>query len=910
MNFWQAIRPRMRVFGEGTTNGLLAAMLAVDLLVVGLLGAVTYMDYAAQREKAALIGENLSRVLDQNLLGMLEKIDLTLMASVEEVEDQTWAGTLGESTLKDILSRQEKHIPEIAGLNVSDPSGKIIGSSLEIGGIGVDISDRVPFREHRDHPNSGLIVSEPALGRVFLIPTVVFSRAYRAPDGSFGGVVTASVAMKSMLRILSTVDVGPKGNASLWGRKMGLLVRYSPQPTAAAVNPLPPPRLAGLMAADSTPTAFYMPTDFDGVERMEFYRRVSGWPLYLLVGVAADDYLSEWRSLAAILGGIAFLFVVASLVTFRALTRMFFTVKTSETRLDMALAVSRQGWFEMFVQEGRIDHSRECARMLGFAPAAFRTDMQGWLRDIHPEDRNPVRRAFDDCLTSDTSMDVDYRCRTADNTWRWMRTVGKVVERTPSGEAVRLLGTHVDISERKESERMIKELAYFDVLTGLPNRRLLMDRMGQALLACNRSARFGGILFVDMDNFKTLNDSLGHAQGDLLLQEVAERLTAGVRAGDTIARLGGDEFVVVLEELNDTEAEAISQATAIARKILSALSQPYLFQSRDFHYTASIGVDVFGPGTGLSPDDLLKRADIAMYGAKAMGKNCLKLFSPSMQTAIEARSSLEEDLRHALRHDQFALYYQPQIEENRVIGAEALIRWRHPEKGIVPPSEFIPVAEETGLIIPLGDWVLRTACERIVAWKDNPATRDLFVSVNVSAIQCHQQNFVTSVIAAIERSGADPRRLKIELTESALIGNTADIRKKMQALRALGITFSLDDFGTGYSSLSYLRHLPLDQLKIDQSFISGIEHDASKGAIARAIILLAQTLGLSVIAEGVENRAQRDFLFGIGCPAYQGYLFSPPVASPDFSDFLNAWPASDLAAAPHRPGETAPLAPQ
>jgi diguanylate cyclase (GGDEF)-like protein/PAS domain S-box-containing protein len=450
------------------------------------------------------------------------------------------------------------------------------------------------------------------------------------------------------------------------------------------------------------------------------------------------------------------------------------------------------------------------------------------------------------------------------------------------GKVTHYVGIFSDITRRKEAEDQIKELAFYDPLTRLPNRRLLIDRLGHALAASARNRREGGLMFIDLDNFKTLNDTLGHAMGDLLLQNVSERLSACIRDGDTVARLGGDEFVVMVEDLSEKPDEAAAQIKTIGEKILAAFNQPFTIAHQKIDSTASIGATLFREHRG-NIGELLKRADIAMYQAKAAGRNSLRFFDPALQAAVKARADLESELRQGISEGQFLLHYQPQVDgEGHLIGAEALVRWQHPARGLVAPGQFIPLAEETGLILSLGRWVLETGCAQIVAWGRRAETAHLTLAVNVSARQFRQAGFVDQVLAVVADSGADPERLKLELTESMLLDDIEDIIAKMSALKARGLSFSLDDFGTGYSSLSYLKRLPLSQLKIDQAFVRDILADPNDAAIARTIIDLAQSLGLAVIAEGVESEAQRDFLAGHGCDAYQGYLFGRPVPMAEF----------------------------
>ena len=448
------------------------------------------------------------------------------------------------------------------------------------------------------------------------------------------------------------------------------------------------------------------------------------------------------------------------------------------------------------------------------------------------------------------------------------------------------VSTQFDITERKAAEDEIKNLAFYDPLTKLPNRRLLLDRLHHAVATVNRNLSHGALLFIDLDNFKTLNDTLGHDKGDLLLQLVAQRLSTCVREGDTVARLGGDEFVVLLEDLSYRPNKAASQAEKIGEKILTSLNQIYLLGGNEYHSSPSIGVTLFGNLQG-SVEEILKQADLAMYQAKAAGRNNMRFFDPEMQNMVTSRVTLETELRIAIREEQLVVYYQAQVDsEGYLIGAEALVRWMHPQRGIVFPNDFIPVAEETGLILPLGLRVLETSCKQLAAWSSRSDTSRLFLAVNVSGKQLRQPDFVEQVLAVLERTRADPSMLKLELTESLLMENLEDTISKMTALKAKGIAFALDDFGTGFSSLSYLKRLPLEKLKIDRSFVKDVLIDANDAAIAKTIVALAKSLGLAVIAEGVETEEQRKFLLDIGCARYQGFLFSKPVPIDEFEALL------------------------
>lgn len=450
--------------------------------------------------------------------------------------------------------------------------------------------------------------------------------------------------------------------------------------------------------------------------------------------------------------------------------------------------------------------------------------------------------------------------------------------RDAAGKVVNYVGIFQDITERKSAEEKIRNLAFYDALTQLPNRRLLLDRLQQAVAASSRGLRHGALLFIDLDNFKLLNDTQGHDVGDLLLINVARRLQECVREGDSVARLGGDEFVVMLENLDECPTEAANQAEGVALKIHGLLNQPYELGSLEHHSTPSIGVALFRDKID-ALDDLLKRADLAMYQAKASGRNTIRFFDPAMQSAVEARSNLEAEMRRAILRGDFILHYQPQVcAEGRITGVEALVRWRHPERGLISPQFFIALAEETGLIIPIGQQVLQQACEQLKAWSGRAGSAHLSMSVNVSARQFLHPDFIDMVEATLDAAGIGAGGLMLEITESLLLENVDAAVERMNALKARGLRFSIDDFGTGYSSLAYLKRLPLDELKIDRSFVADIEHDDNAAAICAAFISLANILGLHVVAEGVETEAQRHLLSRVHrCDTLQGYLFGKPM---------------------------------
>ncbi len=507
-------------------------------------------------------------------------------------------------------------------------------------------------------------------------------------------------------------------------------------------------------------------------------------------------------------------------------------------------------------------------------------DTDTWWRRAYPDaaERDAIRQRLLDTSHQGVIPLAEYTIFCADGKYKPVEISGIFVE---GGRLI----TMQDLSQRKAAEEEINQLAYYDPLTRLPNRRLLMDRLQQALATSARHQRSGALLMLDLDNFKTVNETRGHDRGDALLLQVAHRLRGCVHEDDTVARQGGDEFVVVLEDLGETPEEAAARAEDVGQRILGVLREPYQIDGDAHHSSLSMGVTIYS-GTRETVDELLKRADLALYQAKNAGRDTLRFYDPQMQAVVSARATLELDMRVGLAQGQFELYYQPQIDHGRITGAEALLRWRHPRDGFISPAHFIPLAEETGLILPLGEWVLQAACRRLAAWAQQPDLASLSLAVNVSPRQFHQSGFVAQVLAALAGAGADGHQLKLEMTEGLLLQDVEDTIDKMGQLKGYGVGFSLDDFGTGYSSLSYLKRLPLDQLKIDQSFVRDVLTDPNDAAIARTVVALGTSLGLRVIAEGVETEAQREFLERHHCHAWQGYLLSPPVAVAEFEELV------------------------
>ncbi|KAF0813817.1 putative signaling protein [Andreprevotia sp. IGB-42] len=555
----------------------------------------------------------------------------------------------------------------------------------------------------------------------------------------------------------------------------------------------------------------------------------------------------------------------------------------SEQQLRLALEASSTGLFDMPLDNRRnAVTSPEYDRLLGFEPGELIETFDKWKDQLHPADRDMVIGAFRDYYTGALQQfSIEFRRKIKTGIYRWFQSQGRFVEFDNRNRPTRLIGTMTDITERKEAQERITELANFDSVTGLANRNLLRDELRLAVAASERFGRKLAVLFLDLDRFKTINDSLGHAAGDQVLNQVAERLRKIVRRSDILARLGGDEFVLVLTEIKDA-----MQAGDTAEHLLQTFAEPFELEAGGFATTTSIGISVF-PDDGDDPDTLIRNADVAMYQAKSNGRNNFQYFTADMNIRASERLGLETSMRHALVNGEFELYYQPQVslKDNRVIGAEALIRWNHPEQGLISPAKFIPVAEESRMIVPIGNWVLQEACRHAAAWQAAglPA---ITIAVNLSPLQLHQSNLLEIVSDAMSSAGLAPQYLEIEVTESVVMQEVEHVMAMLHGIKRLGVKLSIDDFGTGYSSLSYLKRFAFDKLKVDQSFVRDLASDANDAAIVLAIIGLGKTLGMSVLAEGVETPLQLEFLRRAQTDSIQGYLFSRPLNTVEFRKML------------------------
>ena len=574
-------------------------------------------------------------------------------------------------------------------------------------------------------------------------------------------------------------------------------------------------------------------------------------------------------------------------------------VKSRES-LANAQRIAQLGSWEWNVSNGEVFWSEESYRVLGYAVGEVAPSIDAFLERVHPDEREAANEALERLLSECTEADISQRVMSPAGGERYVHVHG-VATPGADGKAIHVSATIQDITERKRAELQIRYLAYYDSLTTLPNRQFFMERLAQALQQAKRHSRLLGVLSIDVDQFKRINDTLGHSVGDQLLIAIAERVNECVRDHDTVsrigvepfetlARLGGDEFSILLAEI-----ARFQDAAKVAHRILEVFSSPFKLGIQEVFVTCSIGLSVF-PADGEDAEALLKNADTAMHFAKEQGRNNYQFYGKEMNATALQRLSLEAQLRRGIERGEMVLYYQPKVDTQtcKIVGAEALIRWRHPEMGLVPPVQFIPLAEETGLVVPMGEWVLRTACAQAQAWQD-AGYGALHIAVNIAGLHFRQSSLMRSISEALQNSGLDAARLEIEVTESMIMHDIDATLATLQHLKDMGLQLAIDDFGTGYSSLSYLKRFPIDVLKIDRSFIRDLPGDSEDAAITRAIIAMAHSLKLKVVAEGVEKEDQLVFLRQLRCDMTQGYLISPPVPAQDFLAILDrAKPAAKL----------------
>jgi diguanylate cyclase (GGDEF)-like protein/PAS domain S-box-containing protein len=878
------------------------------ILVIIVMSAVS-MHYLREQEinnwsrqlsdLSLVLAEQSSETMSSAQLAMdsiAERIKTLKISNEKEFLRRAGTADVHQFLVDKISSLHQVDVASIVAAN-----GDVINFSRSFPVPKINLADRDYFQTRLNNPAIDQFISMPVRNRGNGKWVYYLSKRLNDASGQFMGLVLVGISVDKFTDFYQRlgVNLGEGAAITLYLRDFTVLTRWPINNEIVGEKNLTGTTHRVVEEMKQNEAVIYSdgPRLFETgaqVPRLAAVRVMERFPMIINLTITEDFFLAGWRhatrSIVAIASGSILALCLVSFFLLRVAGQreknsdlLFATTKKLQTlnqelqresEKNLALLHNASDGIHILDANGNIvEASHSFCSMLGYQ----RDEMIGMNVS-----------QWDAGFAKDQKHLADFRAlfenlRHGQFETRHTRKDGTVIDVEITRAPLNLEGKRVlfcssrDITSKKQYEVQIKNLAFFDPLTKLPNRRLLQDRLHQALVSSERSGKKGAILFIDLDNFKSLNDTLGHDAGDLLLQLVAERLIANVREGDTIARIGGDEFVIILETLSDQLIETGEYTEAVGEKILSALKQPYMLGTHQIHSTPSIGAVLYS-GRQVAIEELLKQADIAMYQAKKAGRNTLRFFDPNMQDSINARAMLENDLRGALEKRQFKLYYQIQVDNSRrLLGAEALIRWNHPERGLVSPLQFIPLAEETGLILPIGLWVMETACDQLKVWQQDARTRELVLAINVSAKQFHQADFVAQVQAVIQKYGINPNLLKLELTESLLLEDIEDTISTMNTLNDIGVQFSLDDFGTGYSSLQYLKRLPLDQLKIDQSFVRDIATDSSDVAVVHAIIAMASSLSLDVIAEGVDSEEQQEILLNKGCTHYQGYLFGRPV---------------------------------
>lgn len=859
------------------TKRLLLGALLANLLVAALGGWFLRQSYVQHQQRAAVSTQNLAKVLGEEVGSDIGQVNAALLAVADEAEKHG-------IRVKDIdafLARQLSRHPELHCLSVTDAGGALRhGGAAQCAGR-ESIPDPAQFSRHRDNPSAGLVVGRPVLlpqGQAWVLP---ISRRLAHGDGSFAGVVFGTIALEHITKTFSRLDVGQEGEVNLGDPELRLIASH-PEPrdmTGAIARPsLAAPLLERIRAGEEAATRTFRAAP-DGIERTYSYRKVAGYPLYVTIGLSTREYLAEWRH-----------------ESFNTLVLLVFFVAVT---LLSAVLISR-AWRHQASALSQLENSQEQLRL---SARVFEKSSECIMITDAEERILSVNHAFHEVTGFSAEEVIGQTPRmmrsgfqsvgfystmwhTLEHAGHWE---GEIWDRSKDGRfflcwlsitavrdaenrVVNYIGIFSDITERKEVEKQVRFLAYHDALTELPNRMLAMDHWELAMAHADRVRAKAVMMFLDLDDFKTINDSLGHRGGDEFLKAVAKRLRGCVRDIDTISRQGGDEFLILY-----TDVRNLTVIDNIVDKILARMAEPFNIEGHEISTSVSLGVAVY-PDDGDNFDTALRKADTAMYHAKEAGRNAYRFYSEEMNVNAIKNLALRNSLRKAVEREELVLHYQPQVDvkSGATIGVEALLRWRHPDVGLLTPGDFISIAEESGLIVPIGEWVLREACRQAVAWLDAglPA---LTMAVNLSAVQFKRGDLEQVVSDVLARSGLDPALLELELTESILIQETEKALVTVDRLKALGVKLSIDDFGTGYSSLSYLKRFAVDKLKIDRSFIRHMVDSPNDAAIVRAIVQMAKSLNLKTIAEGVEDAEVLEMLRALDCDEVQGFHFSPAL---------------------------------
>jgi diguanylate cyclase (GGDEF)-like protein/PAS domain S-box-containing protein len=887
---------KMKISGSRLWGAVVCGLIGSNVLVVSLVAYFLYSSRIQYEARATEWTQNIAIAVDEAISDGIEKIDLGLVSLGKEVETELaehGAVAVATSRLADIYDRQ---LPETKGFRVVNAQG------LVIVGRGVDpahalmVDDCAYFRYLRDHDDGKLYFSDPLQGRLSKEYVIIFARRYNDSRGRFAGVVFSSIGVDHFYKQLAQFKVAPRDVIALRDLNLGVIARYP----FSATNTV---SLVGSRAVSvefvaryrsgASAGSFHTPSAPDNVERTATFRHLRSSPFVVNVSAATSDYLAPWRSELMQLLAMTIAFMLVSGFTARVLFRLLAEAAQREQRLiesegllNRAQQLAHVGSFVWDLRSGLLRWSDELFRLLGLAPDSVEPTMELYLKGVHPDDRESINARLQQAFAGERTYASVHRVQWADGSVRIIAGTGDVTF-DGGGKPTLMVGTVQDVTEQHRAEDRIRFLATKDPLTGLPNRLQLAERAALAISLADRSQGSLVLMYIDLDRFKDVNDALGHRIGDALLVELACRIKGVLRDQDTASRQGGDEFVLLLPGIDSIGA------LEVARKVQEAIVRSCQIDGYDLTISSSIGIAVY-PGDGTDLETLSKNADAAMYRAKAAGRAGFQFFTRAMQARSERQLYLVSALRHAVEKGELSLHFQGQFDllNHRLIGAEALLRWHHPELGMVSPAEFIPAAEESGLIIPIGSWVIEQAARQARRWQEL-GHKNVVVAVNVSAVQFRQVHFAATIERTLTQEGLAPDRLELELTESVAMHNPQQAIEVMDEIGRLGVRISIDDFGTGYSSMSYLKRFQVYKLKIDQSFVRDIETDEEDRAIVGAIVVMARSLRLRTIAEGVETAEQLAFLRSVGCDEAQGYHLCRPMPAEQFEAFMRTHAAQD-----------------
>jgi diguanylate cyclase (GGDEF)-like protein/PAS domain S-box-containing protein len=877
---------------RGARTSLIALGIFVPVLYICFALISIVQDYHVTLEKAELEARSTSAALNEHANRAVGEADRFLLNAMGEIERSGLSASVdNESALHSLLKKYTKMLPQLLSISLVAPNGKIVANGID-SLTNIDVSDRDYFRFHRMPGNTGLFISHSYVSRLSNHWIFTISRSIVNADGSLKMVVVAGLPVDYFDAFYHSLSVGKGTHMLLVRSDDGTVLVESPVSTSHGItNILNTPLFVHYRQFPAG--SFETDTDiFDGAlsgaSNVIAYAGSSDHPLLAVTSLSKSEVLMPWHNRVwqlAMLGTLTIGLLLALIRLLWGQLNELISGKANLEEKNESLALAAQVFetslhaITILSSNGTILRANKAfSDITGYAGSEVLGHNFSLFENSFVEAE--LRTQIIKSLYANGSWQGEARLLTKAGDELIVKQSVSML-RNGSGAVQSVVAIFQDITEQKLSERRLHQLAHFDVLTNLPNRRTFSERIQHEIDLAVRHDTMLAVLFIDLDHFKTINDSLGHATGDLVLQSIAARLRGCLRIGDTVARLGGDEFVVLLEG-NSKVASFERVATKLADSLKAAID----IDGREMYVAASMGISVF-PQDGLDSETLLRNADTAMYRAKTAGRNCWRFFDESMARNATRRLELETALRRAAERNELVLYYQPQrsLHSERIVGVEALLRWERPDRGMISPMEFIPLAEESGLIIPIGDWVLLTACTQAAAWwRENKI--GLRVAVNIAAKQIHHKGFVELVSDILTRTGLPPEFLELEITESSIIENVEETVNKLHKLKALGVTVAIDDFGTGYSSLSYLKQLPVDRLKIDRSFVKDTPDDADDCAIVRTIISMSHNLGMSVIAEGVETERQLDFLRAQHCDEIQGYLLSVPLPAKQITSML------------------------